>query len=82
MSITGRAGFVFAEIRVNNKGLRDDRAIQQNREVIVQRVGLRLLFIRGVKAAIGCVNAATAPRLYTYDCNEQKVAVVDNRRGT
>lgn len=48
---TRRAGFAFADVLVSNKGLQDGWAIQQNREVIVQRVGLHLLFIRGVKAA-------------------------------
>lgn len=36
----GRAGFAFADVRVNNQGLQDGWAIQQNREVIVQRVRL------------------------------------------
>lgn len=58
--------------------LQDGWAIQQNTEVIVQRVRLHLLFIRGVKAVSDCTNAATGPKLHTYDCIEQKVALGDN----
>lgn len=53
-----------------------------NREVIVQLVSLQLLFIRGVKAGGDCLSAATGPLRHVDDCNEQKVALVDNCQRT
>lgn len=52
--------------------------MSRNREVIVQRVRLQLLFIRGVKAGGDCLSTATSPLLHVDDCNEQKVAPADN----
>lgn len=71
-----------ANIRVNVQHLRDHWAMPSNREVLVELVSLRLLFIREVKAGGDCVNAATGPLLHVCDCNEQKVALADNRQQT
>lgn len=54
----------------------------RNRGVIVQRVSLQLLFIRGVKAGGYCLSAATGPLPHVDDCNEQKVAPADNCQRT
>lgn len=67
---------------VNNRRLQEPWATSRNREVIVQRVRLQLLFIRGVKAGGDCLSAATSPLLHVDDCNEQKVAPADNCQWT
>lgn len=67
---------------VNNQRLQEPWATSRNREVIVQRVRLQLLFIGGVKAGGDCLSAATSPLLHADDCNEQKVAPADNCQWT